>query len=299
MSDLRVTQASELLGASYQLYRNMKTNETIIRTIAYSLPDVLHRHVQTVMPTTHFSSMEMTVWTPRRHTFGPAPAEAEGASGKPGTVQARQPPPEPPPETPIVYPGELRWIYGTTTYEPMGYHPGQNSIAVLGIQPPRKQDLKIFMDKYGTTRGGTASYTVWDEDGDPAVNQDEGPDEDSTVAVEYAMAMAFPTPLAFYQIRNTPPGQMGDPFLGFVLASVFGGVPSQTIIISFNYFLESTIPPGYARLVCRYFSELGARGASVLVASGNDGVGPEVCDKFEVGFPSDQKSTRLNSSHSS
>ena len=52
---MRVTEASELLGASYQLYRNMKTNETIIRTVGYSLPEVLHRHVQTVMPATCFS----------------------------------------------------------------------------------------------------------------------------------------------------------------------------------------------------------------------------------------------------
>ena len=54
VSDLRVTQASELLGASYQLYRNMNTNETIIRTVGYSLPDVLHTHIQTVMLTTRF-----------------------------------------------------------------------------------------------------------------------------------------------------------------------------------------------------------------------------------------------------
>ena len=237
--------------------------------------------------------MEMTVWTPRRHTFGPAPAEAEGASGKPGTVQARQPPPETPPGTPIVRPTELRWIYGTMTYEPMGYNPGQNSIAVLGIEPPRKQDLKLFMENYCGITHGEISYAVWEEAGNPAVNQVEDPDEDSTVAfedsavaVEYAMAMAFPTPLTFYHIRKQPPVQVDDPFLGFVVSLVNGHVLPQTVIISSNYFLESTIPPGYARLVCRYFSELGMQGTSVLVASGNDGVGPEVCDQFEVKFPS-------------
>ena len=38
VSDLRVSHASQLLGASYHLYWNMKTNETIIRTVGYSLP---------------------------------------------------------------------------------------------------------------------------------------------------------------------------------------------------------------------------------------------------------------------
>ena len=69
VSDLRVSQASQLLGASYQLYRNIKTKETIIRTVGYSPPAVLHKHVQTVIPATWFSSIEVTVQTPHRRTF--------------------------------------------------------------------------------------------------------------------------------------------------------------------------------------------------------------------------------------
>ena len=92
ISNLGVSQASQLLGASYQLYRNIRTNETIIRTVGYALPEVLHAHVQTVMPTTSFSSMEMTVQIPHRRSFGPAPAPVQAGLGnlKLGTVQARQ-----------------------------------------------------------------------------------------------------------------------------------------------------------------------------------------------------------------
>ena len=109
VSDLRVTQASELLGALYQLYWNMKMNETIKHTVSYSLPEVLHRHVQTVMPTTCFSSMEVTVQTPHRQTFRPTPAQMQPASEGLGTVEACQPPPEPL----IVKPWNLRWLYST------------------------------------------------------------------------------------------------------------------------------------------------------------------------------------------
>ncbi|KAH9173783.1 peptidase S8/S53 domain-containing protein [Lactarius sanguifluus] len=66
VTGLSVSQANDLLGASYQLYTHSKTNETIVRTLGYSLPVVLHGHVQTVAPTTFFSS-PVTQWqTPRK-----------------------------------------------------------------------------------------------------------------------------------------------------------------------------------------------------------------------------------------
>jgi tripeptidyl-peptidase-1 len=35
VADMLVSQANKLLGASYQLYRNSKTNDTIVRTVGY------------------------------------------------------------------------------------------------------------------------------------------------------------------------------------------------------------------------------------------------------------------------
>jgi tripeptidyl-peptidase-1 len=51
-----LAQANTLLGASYQTYRHTETNESVIRTVGYSLPAALHEHVQTVAPTTYFGS---------------------------------------------------------------------------------------------------------------------------------------------------------------------------------------------------------------------------------------------------
>ena len=163
VSDLRVTQASQLLGASYQLYRNIKTNETITRTVTYSLPEVLHRHVQTVMPATCFSSMEVTVQTPHRRTFGPPPAHMQGASGKLGTVEARQPPPGPV----IVEAENLRWLYGTVEYVPAAYGPGKNTFAVIGDRLPSQQDLTHFMTKYQERDADRATFNTVPVDGIP------------------------------------------------------------------------------------------------------------------------------------
>ncbi|KAH9023042.1 hypothetical protein EDB83DRAFT_2555614 [Lactarius deliciosus] len=55
-----VIQANALLGASYQLYGQVETNETVVRTVGYALPDALHGLVQTVAPpTTCFSTPHM------------------------------------------------------------------------------------------------------------------------------------------------------------------------------------------------------------------------------------------------
>src|ERR1700733_7379987 len=48
LTEVSIPQANELLDASYQLYRHVKTNETVVRTICYSLPAALHDHVWTV-----------------------------------------------------------------------------------------------------------------------------------------------------------------------------------------------------------------------------------------------------------
>jgi len=79
-----VSQANELLGALYQLYRHTGTNDTtILRTIGYALPAVLHTHVQTVVPTTYFASTP-TLWqTPQKRSVR---ATVDMASRELGTL---------------------------------------------------------------------------------------------------------------------------------------------------------------------------------------------------------------------
>jgi hypothetical protein len=68
--NLSFTKVNTLYGASYQVFRHTEMNETVIRTISYSLPAALHEqpHVQTVAPTVrHGPSGECRNWclTPR------------------------------------------------------------------------------------------------------------------------------------------------------------------------------------------------------------------------------------------
>jgi tripeptidyl-peptidase-1 len=51
-----VGQANSLFGTSYQTYSHSATRRTLTRTLAYSLPEALVGHVDTIAPTTGFEA---------------------------------------------------------------------------------------------------------------------------------------------------------------------------------------------------------------------------------------------------
>ncbi|KAH9011132.1 peptidase S8/S53 domain-containing protein [Lactarius hengduanensis] len=77
VSNVLVSRANQMLGASYQLYRHAKVNDTIIRTVSYALPEVLHAHIQAVAPTTYFAPTQTLRKTLRRRSVEAAAASAE------------------------------------------------------------------------------------------------------------------------------------------------------------------------------------------------------------------------------
>jgi hypothetical protein len=64
VSGVQLSQANDILGASYQLYQHTTANTTVLRTISYRLPAELHAHVQTAVPTTYFGSPPTPWQTP-------------------------------------------------------------------------------------------------------------------------------------------------------------------------------------------------------------------------------------------
>ncbi|KAH9163317.1 peptidase S8/S53 domain-containing protein [Lactarius sanguifluus] len=75
-----VPQANVILGASYQLYQRVEVNDAVLRTLSYSLPDALHGHIQTVVPTMFFGSPRTQWKIPRIHPCGVAAARTKAGS---------------------------------------------------------------------------------------------------------------------------------------------------------------------------------------------------------------------------
>ena len=260
------------------------TNNTIIGTVGYALPAVLHPRIQTVAPTTYFPFARGMHQTPRVRPFEGATAQAEAVSGD--VVAARQ--------VPGITPSVLRWLYGTAEYRPAATD--RNKIGILGIENeyPSRQDLTSFMTRY-RPEGADAAFTVvqWNDGEYNPWNPADG----ANVGVQYATAMAYPTPVIFYSVggvkrwgRNLKATD-GDMYREWLRNLLRESEIPQTISISYGHN-EQGLPANYERSLCRLFAQLGLRGVTVLVASGMDGVGAGNCRnaggnvKFITEFPS-------------
>ncbi|KAH8988390.1 subtilisin-like protein [Lactarius akahatsu] len=259
LTGIPVIQANDLLGASYRVYQHAETKDRILRTVGYALPAVLHGHVRTVAPTTYFGSPRTPQQTPRNHASRAAAALAESASGEVvKSLSSRMI---------LSTPSYLRHLYNMMEYVPAATL--QNTLGVAGYfgDYPRQEDLTTFMENYRSD-GATATFSLI-QVGDEALPNE--PNHEASSNIQYTAALTYPTPQTFY---STPNGE--ESYLvwaNYVLAQQ--DIP-QTISTSYGGD-EQDFNEAYAIEVCRLFAMLGARGASVLYGSGNDGVGRRPC----------------------
>ncbi|KAH9018609.1 subtilisin-like protein [Lactarius hengduanensis] len=267
LTGVPVSRANELLSASYQLYQHIGTNETVLRTLSYGLPAALVEHVQSVAPTTHFGFLR----TPRQEPFtrrgGASTEQTKVLGGERGTVLSSR--------DQYVTPSSLRWFYKTSRYVPLAAD--RNVLGVAGYlgDYPSPDDLRLFMNEYRSDATSTTYSVVQIKGGgyDPS-----NPTSAANLDIQYTSAIAYPTTHTFYSTGGsyTQGDTQGDPFinwLDFVLD--LRRVP-QTVSMPYG-IPEYTVPLDYAKYVCDLFARLGARGASVLFSSGNDGVGRGNC----------------------
>ncbi|KAF8267194.1 Pro-kumamolisin, activation domain-containing protein [Lactarius quietus] len=190
LTGVPVSQANDLLGASFQLYKHTETNDVVLRTISYALPAVLHAHVDTVVPTTYFGSPRTQMKTPRVEHGDAAAMTTKAEIEKPATLLSRN--------DGDIFPSVLRSLYKTETYIPTAA--GRNVLGTVGYgggTGPSLMDLRIFMNIF-RAEGVDATLTVVQLNGgtyDPS-----NPDIEADVNIEYASAMTYPTPNIYYSV---------------------------------------------------------------------------------------------------
>ncbi|KAH9060645.1 subtilisin-like protein [Lactarius vividus] len=259
LTGIPVTQANDLLGASYRVYQHAETKDRILRTVGYALPAVLHGHVQTVAPTTYFGSPRTLQQTPRNHTSRAPGALVKSAQGEVVKVLSSR--------ITLSTPSYLRRLYNMMEYVPAATL--RNTLAVAGYfgDYPRQEDLTSFMEEYRSD-GSEATFSITQVGDEAPPNE---PNEEASSNIQYTAALTYPTPQTFY---STSDGE--ESFLAwarYVLAQQ--DIP-QTISTSYGGD-EQDFDEAYATEVCRLFAMLGVRGASVLYASGNSAVGRGRC----------------------
>jgi tripeptidyl-peptidase-1 len=293
VTSVPVSQANELLGASYQLYRHTETNDTILRTITYALPAALQAHVKTVAPTTYFGSPR-TLSKPLRMRPGRTAAAPPGemlSSREDDDVSDSDDSYDSDYDDADNYitPKYLRWLYNSVVYVPKAT--SQNVLGIAGYhgEYPNPVDLHLFLNEYRTP-ASDATYNVVPISG--GEYKPITPGADASLNIQYAQAIAYPTPHIFYSIGGQPPFtpdsstpiapdshtpiNTNEPFLDW-LEYLFRQQNIPPTISSSYSESEQTVPLDYATSVCDLFAELGLRGISILTSSGSVGVGAGAC----------------------
>ena len=186
LTGVSVSQANALLEASYELYNHTETKDQVLRTLGYALPTVLHAHVQSVSPTTHFSSPRTPRLTPRERSGEAAHAPGRSSLGElRETLSSR---------FGLVTPPFLCWIYNFSTYVPAAAD--QNALGVVGYlgDYPSHLDMTTFMSSFRIDAEDPTFDFVQIGGGNPQDN----PHMEANLDIQYAEAITYPTHIIYY-----------------------------------------------------------------------------------------------------
>jgi tripeptidyl-peptidase-1 len=271
---LNVTAAERLLHTTYGLFEHQRTGRRIVRCSSpYAVPD--HARVAFVSPTVRFP---------------PPPGPAPGATG--GDVASSPRRDKPPPTVGSPYwrtPAVLRRLYGLPNgTAAAGDLRVRQHVAGFNEQYFSPADVQQFLQTFAPWASGETVQRVVGFN-----NQTRGAQGlEASLDVETIMSMGSGCTTEFWSTPGRAPGRPEDePFLAWLL-----GVSNQTdaalphvITVSYGDD-EKSIAPEYAARINAELAKLGARGASVLVASGDKGVAGDgtdttPCTAFLPTFP--------------
>ncbi|TAQ83531.1 hypothetical protein B7494_g8146 [Chlorociboria aeruginascens] len=276
-----IAQVEKLLSAEYNVFVRSDTGAIAVRTLEYSLPDAFKGHVDMVQPTTFFGLRQMRSTIKAVHPIEDnvedilSPEAVTGCSGS------------------TINPKCLSNLYNFASA-------ANHTTGLIGIggfleEYPSKSDLSTFLRSYATFSNTAQTYTCTVVNGGSCPTNPGSPGIEANLDVQYARAITQFIPNVYYSTGGSPPivgggSNTNEPYLEFLdyLLGLSNSSLPNTISISYGDD-EDTVPLDYADEVCNLFSQLGARGVSVLVASGDSGVGDTCTEsgarQFQTSFP--------------
>ncbi|KAJ7509870.1 family S53 protease [Mycena galericulata] len=265
-----VSKANELLGANYETFQHLSSGKSYARTLSYSLPDDVAAHIDDIHPSTTFNnpvSARPVLSVPQSSSV-PSDATAKSCATS-------------------VTPACLQSLYNIPTTPATQ---SSNTIAVAGFidQFAQKADLKNFLELFRTDISSSTTFGLQTLDGgaDTQGAQDAGVE---ALDIQYTVGVATDVPIVFVSVgENSQDGDLGG-FLDIVnFLSAEDNIP-QVMTTSYGEN-EADISIALAVKLCNAYMAMGARGTSVLFASGDgavEGGSSQTCSTFQVAFPAD------------
>lgn len=288
-----ISKAEELLQTTYSKYEH-DGGHVANRATEWSLPRYLHEHIDVVQPTTSFltpkpehkpirfdlSEGELSWWEHTgqfKYKQQPASQLAGGIANISAVCNAS-----------FVTLDCLRTVYGTINYTAQAAD--DNSIAINNYlnETSRRDDAKTFLQKFRPDEVAAADefkFIIIDDGPNyqgpnTSVFVDAGADVEGNLDAQLVLGVSSPTPLFAYNTGGSPPfipslstpTDTNEPYLAF-LNYILAQDDIPNVFSSSYGDDEQTVPQSYAERVCSGFAQLGARGVTYLVSSGDAGVG--------------------------
>ncbi|KAJ8592808.1 subtilisin-like protein [Rhizopogon salebrosus TDB-379] len=267
--------AEEMLNTTYHIYKNAKTGESIVRTTSYSLPEILHEHVDLIQPTTMFArlkALESTLlWTNQAQpsVSSPSGGTITGPAGNQIDASCND----------TVTLSCLRQLYNALDYNTSATNGNQLGITGYLGEYANNADLQQFYQLQNPSAYGS-NYTLVSINGGTNNQSYAAAGTEANLDVQFGFGLTWPTPGIFYSTYGSPPfnpdmvtttdtNEPYEEWLDYVLS--LDTLP-QTISTSYADD-EQTVPHNYAIRICNGMAALGARGVSVIFSSGDGGVG--------------------------
>jgi tripeptidyl-peptidase-1 len=276
-----VQSAERLMNTQYSVFEH-EDGSHLVRTTQWSLPEHLHDLIDTIQPTTSFMRPKgqktdiigfKANYVPPNYNPPTNEALARVCNVSSVTLQC------------------FNTLYGTKGYQQKVVPANKNRIAFNNYlnQTPVRPDIYKFLNKYNNpaAQSAYAFKSIQIAGGPPALTQpltavqaNQGAYEEANLDSQTILGMTYPMPVYSYSTGGAPPfiadvktpTNTNEPYLTWVqYISSQKDIPQ---VISSSYGDdEQTVPKAYAMRVCQQFAQLGARGISLLVSSGDDGLG--------------------------
>ncbi|KAM3531475.1 hypothetical protein NHJ13051_000767 [Beauveria bassiana] len=308
-ASLPIRQVEDLLQCRYYEFENVHDGTVLVRTTDWSIPERVAAYIDVIQPTNSFFRPK-----PSSRYGGPPPPDWEQEGRLPTYAELVEedildrghldtPTIDELPENPTVddacnrlaiTPVCMRVLYGTLSYKPQSM--ATNSMGVVNFlgNNNNRSDIRRFLDKYRPDAAAAGAAESFETVLLAGAQDQQTPNTEEQFArhmglegaldVETILGIGHPTPLKTWNVGGRPPFEASvnkvhnanEPYmewLGHLLEQDDGDLPS---VVSVSYAdEEQTVPEAYAKRVCAAFAQLGARGVSVIVASGDEGVGKD------------------------
>jgi tripeptidyl-peptidase-1 len=291
-----IEKAEELLQTTYTKFEHLD-GHSISRAPEWSLPIHLHEHIDVVQPTTSFfkprgqieakvsgpvldsHSAEDQSWWEREGKYKYGGHHVKGNVSDPSFCNVS-----------FTTLDCLRTLYGTIDYKTQAAD--KNSIGINNYlnETSRRDDAYQFLKEF-RPEAAQAAYDFEFEIIDGGANyqgpnitkvKEDGVDIEGNLDAQLVLGVSYPTPMKAYNTGGMPPFKpslstptdTNEPYLAF-LNHVLAQDDLPYVISSSYGDDEQTIPYAYAKRVCAGFAQLGARGITYVVSSGDSGVGAD------------------------